>query len=96
MDRKLAELISRCKYGVHLEINTHRDIFENIKGAIDEIQGMLVDRENPPLSPEVAAGMLKTKTIVNVHFYPRTPGCFYCVHHYDLDMALSEALECLE
>ena len=40
--------------------------------------------------------MIETDTIVNIQFYPKTPVGSYSVYHYDLDMALDLALECLK
>lgn len=31
-------------------------------------------------------------TIIEIHFYPDTPVGFYKIFHYDLDMAIDEAL----
>ncbi len=85
---KLTLLINRCKCGVHLTVNDHRDVYETAKQAIQNMEslGHTVDDD------DVRAKMIELDTIVDLHFYPDTPVGFYKVLHYDLDMALDIAL----
>lgn len=87
---KLKKLMARCKCGVHLTINDHRDVYKPVAEALEDLEclGFEVD-------PEVRAMIVETDTLIDLHFYPDTPIGFYKVLHYDLDAALDEALECL-
>lgn len=89
---KLKELISRCKAGVNIEVNEHRNYYETAKVYIEQL-----DERGPihEVNPAIMRKMIETDTIINIHFYPRTPVGFYSVYHYDLDAALDEALACL-
>jgi hypothetical protein len=85
---KLTLLLNRCKCGVHLTVNDHRDVYQTAKQAIEDLESMghTVD------DADVRAKMVDLDTIVDLHFYPDTPVGFYKVLHYDLDMALDIAL----
>jgi hypothetical protein len=48
------------------------------------------------LSEEIANKMIEHNTIIDLQFYPNTPIGFYSIYHYDLEMALDEALEILK
>ena len=90
---KLKELMSRCKCGVFLSVNEHRDYYQTAAARLEELAGY----ECPPeIEPEVRQKIIETDTIINLHFYPDTPIGFYSLYHYDLDAALDEALACLE
>lgn len=88
---KLKALMARCKCGVHLTINDHRDVYKPVAEALDDLEACGFD----DLAPEVRAKIIETDTLIDLHFYPDTPVGFYKVLHYDLDAALDEALECL-
>lgn len=88
---KLKKLLARCKCGVHLTINDHRDIYKPAAEALDDLAACGFD----DIAPEVRQKMIETDTIIDLHFYPDTPVGFYKVLHYDLDAALDEALACL-
>lgn len=85
---KLKLLLNRCKCGVHITVNDHRDVYQTAKQVIEDLESMdhTVDDET------VRAKMIEMDTIVDLHFYPDTPVGFYKVLHYDLDMALDIAL----
>lgn len=89
---KLQKLISLCKCGVFISINEHHDYYQTA-------EEMLIEQNNrgtlPAIAPEIYAKMVELNTIVNIHFYPDTPIRFYEIYHYDLDVALTQALDCL-
>jgi len=92
---KLKELMRRCKCGVYVKVNAHRDVYESAELFLSEMstQG---DHEHLQIDPAVKAKMIETNTIVEVQFYPNTPISFYVLRHYDLDAALDDALACLD
>lgn len=88
---KLKELLARCKCGVFLTVNEHRDYYNTAAQALDEAKG----HECPPeIEPDVEARMVETNTIVRLQFYPDTPIGSYEIWHYDIDAALDMALNC--
>jgi hypothetical protein len=88
---KLKELLARCKCGVFLTVNEHRDYYETATERLDELASM----ECPPeYTDDVRQKMIETDTIIELQFYPNTPIGSYRVVHHDLDAALDEALAC--
>jgi len=87
---KLKILMGRCKCGVMLTVNDHRNVYISAAEALEDLlsQGFEV-------SKEIAAKIIETDTMIDLHFYPDTPVGFYKVLHYDIDAALDEALACL-
>jgi hypothetical protein len=93
MADKLKELLSRCKCGVYLSVNEHRDLYRTAEAHLDELAGY----ECPPtIRDDVRQKMIETDTIVELQFYPNTPVGFNRVYHYDLGAALDEALACFK
>ncbi len=90
---KLKKLLERCKCGVYLSVNEHRDYYQT---AADRLKELYEQREEPPeINEDVRVKMIETDTIVELQFYPDTPIRSYTIWHYDLDEALAVALECL-
>jgi hypothetical protein len=91
---KLKELLARCKCGVYVQVNVHRDVYETAEQWW-ETQDICGDslKFTPP---EVRAEMIRLNTVVDVQFYPDTPVGFYRVAHHDLDAALGAALACFD
>lgn len=87
IDSSLQKLLDRCKYGVALDVNRHRDFHESVS---EYMSGRDADDE---IEPEIYQKMIETDTIISLQFHPDTPVGFYQVYHYDLSEALSIALE---
>jgi hypothetical protein len=82
-------LLERCKCGVYLHVNEHRDDYETATGKLAYLQ-----LESPPeISDDVREGIIRTDTIVDLQFYPDTPIGFYKIVHYDVEEALRLALK---
>jgi hypothetical protein len=91
---KLKQLLDKCKCGVFLTVNEHRDYYETAEQRLAEHYGWM---ECPPeIAPEVRAKMIETNTIVDLQFYPDTPIGSYHILHHDLDAALDAALACFD
>jgi hypothetical protein len=90
---KLQELINRCRCGVYVSVNEHRDVYQTAQQRILEWRDECQDSDIPA---EVLNTMIERNTIVEVQFYPDTPIGFYRVRHYDLESALDIALDGLE
>jgi hypothetical protein len=88
MTEKLKQLLGACKGSVTLTVNGHRDTYNTVALALDDLLILGFD-----VVPEVRKKMIETDTMIDLHCYPRTPVCFFKVLHYDLDAALDVALE---
>lgn len=83
---KLQELIKRCKCGVFVSVNAHRDYYE----APDSY----IARHEEIVDPALLARMVATDTVVEVQFYPETPIGSYVIFDVEIDAALDRALAC--
>ncbi len=89
---KLSELLSKCKCGVFVSVNEHRDYYQTAEESLKEDDCL----ECPPeIELEVRSVMIEKNTIIIVQFYPDTPIGSYSIYHHDLDKALDQALNCL-
>ena len=89
---KLKRLLERCKCGVFLIVNEHRDYYQTAEEKLNEASKY----DFPPvIEDNVREIMIKTNTIIVLQFYERTPISSYEIWHYDLDKCLDEALDCL-
>ncbi len=88
----LKNLMARCKCGVYLSLNEHRDYYASAEERLKELSSF-----GPLEVPEeVLKKMIETNTIIDLYFYPDTPVSFYKILHYDIVEALKIALEILE
>lgn len=83
---KIAELVRRCKCGVHLTFNGHRDNYESVRSYVS-----FVPADEP--DADVLALMVERDTVVDLQCYVETPIGFYRIVHYDLDAALDAMLD---
>ena len=93
MTDKLKDLLARCKCGVFLTVNEHRDYYQTAEYTLDEAQGHECPFE---IEDDVRRVMIETDTIIRIQFYPHTPIGSYEIWHHDLDAALDEALACFD
>lgn len=84
------KILERCKCGVFLTVNEHKDYYQTTAEKIAELRD-----NDDEISDEAAGLMLSADTIVELQFYPDTPIGFYKVISHDFDDAVSRALECL-
>lgn len=92
---KLKELMVRCQCGVFLHVNEHRDYYQKVESYLEDIQAR--QPENPlEIAVNVRTKMIELDCIIDLQFYPNTPISSYSIYHYDLDMALDEALACFK
>ena len=85
---KLQELMNRCKCGVYVTVNEHRDTYETVESWLHE--------QGADISDSVKSEMITRNTLISVQFYPETPISFHVIYHFSLDAALSEALRCID
>lgn len=92
MQAKIERLMARCKCGIHLTVNEHRDYYETPEQRLEWYAGL----ECPPnIADDVRAGILSSDTIIDLIVYPDTPIGSYHIVHYSLDGALDAALACV-
>jgi hypothetical protein len=76
----LEELIKKCKAGVFLYANEHKDYYDGEEFKINEVNSRaLANGDDKEIDEELAQRMIKDKIIINLHFYPETPIGFYSV-----------------
>ena len=90
---KLKKLIEICKCGVHITVNSHRDYYETVEQHFKGNPIMEEDLED--IEPDVYEKMKELNVIVELQYYPDTPIGFYKVYHYDIELAVEEALSSL-
>ncbi len=89
---KLKKLLERCKCGVFITVNEHKNYY---RSAADHIEEMSFT-EDDAMSDEMKEKMIALDTIIRLHFYPETPIGSYVIIDCDLESALYRALQCLE
>lgn len=90
MNEKFKAIVAHCRYGVYLQVNAHRDCYQPIEERLEHLSTCAVPE------PAVQAEMIRTDTIVELQFYPRTPIGFEMVLHYDIDEALEQGLRIIQ
>lgn len=81
---KLAELISLCRYGVHVSVNEHRDYHHSVMGYLRD------EGQNP--ESEVAREMTRLDRVVCVRFFADSTLVSGAVYHHDVDAAVDLAI----
>lgn len=89
----MKEIIERCKCGIYLEVNRHRDYYDTIEEAITEENERNTE---PEIEPELAERMIKENMFISLQFYPDTPVGFYKVYGTSLDEVVEKAKQALE
>ena len=87
---KLKELLSKVKCSLSLEVNRHRDYYESIEHAVEELIG------EGEIDEEMGRKMIEANTLIYLCFYPDTPIGSYTVYGYDLDLVLYMALRYMD
>jgi hypothetical protein len=89
----LKTLLGRCKGGVFLTVNEHKNYYDTIEKTLQDYAEMPCP---PEFTEEVLSGIHRTGNVVDLQFYPDTPIGSYHIVHYDLDDALKIAIECVK
>lgn len=94
MNDKFKKILERCKCGVYLTINEHRDYYETAQKNLD-LQIELNEDFIEDVGKEVINKMVELDTIINLQIYPDTPIGFYSIYHYNLDHVIDTAYNIL-
>ena len=96
----IEELIKKCKCGIYLTVNKHKNVYQPTKEAIEETNdfdkranGHHTDYE-PEIDEETAKRMIELDCIYELQFYPDTPIGSYSVWGTSLEEVLKKAEEC--
>ena len=87
MTDTINRLIKRCKAGIYIVVNEHKNFYESIEDYI---------KQNPDIIGVIREGMIKYDSFIQITFYPDNPIGQYTIYHYDYDMALKEVTEILD
>lgn len=89
----IEDIIEKCKCGVYLTVNRHRDYYETAEQFIsdDVNSGLFID-----VPEDEKQRMIDTNTIVELQFYPNTPIGSYCVLAASMSKVLRLAEECFK
>lgn len=83
----LEELMQGCKGSVTIEINPHHRTYETAA------EYLASERADAPT--EIQREMEARDRVVHVQAYPKTPIGFFCVYHYDVVVAVTDAARIL-
>ena len=81
----LQELLSLCKYGIQIYVNSYKNAYQSVYEGID-----IIDEKLPI---KIKNAMIKTENIINIDCYPFTPISSLSVYHYDINDAIEEAIK---
>lgn len=87
----MKKIAQRCKAGVYLRINEHKDRYKSAFDYIEELRAIGAIEDEDDVEEEILNIMIKTDSIVELTFYPETPIGSYTVYHYDVDLAIEQA-----
>lgn len=87
---KLNQLISECKCGISLFVNDHKDCYQTARERIYDKKETF--GEAITASDEIKQKMIELDTIIYLSFYPDTPIGSVDIYHYDVNMAIDQAL----
>jgi len=88
----LNKLISKCKCGVHVAINVHKDNYMSVSEYMEE-SDHISDEDILYIGENVLNQMIAKDTIVHLYYYLDTPVGYNEVYHYDINSAVKIALE---
>lgn len=87
----LHKLLSLCKCGISIDINSYRDAYESVSDWIANTEIQLEE----PIEIDIKNGMKKTQNIIEINCYPFTPISSITIYHYDIDMAIDQMIDAI-
>lgn len=86
----MREIIEKCKCGVYLTVNEHKDVYQSAEDFIKEEHE---DMEDVP--EDVKKKMIEEDIIMSLQFYPNTPIGFFKIWHWNYYELVKEAKKVL-
>lgn len=93
VENKMKQIIKKCKCGVFLRANEHKDYYQTVEQYL--IEQIIDQAEIDEIGKDVWNKMIELDTIFILQFYPNTPVGFYKIFHYDYDKLIKKALDIL-
>jgi hypothetical protein len=93
MMNNLIKLLNRCKCGVYVTVNPHRDNYQSSRQYLENLE--MGDPMALNIPDAVRDVMETTDTVVSIIFYPDTPIGSYHIYHFDISEAIEAAIACL-
>ena len=87
----LEKLLSLCKCGVSIDVNSYRDAYESVSDWITNTEIQLEE----PIEIDIKNGMNETQNIIEIHCYPFTPISSITIYHYDIDIAIEQMIDAI-
>lgn len=88
------KIITRCKAGITLEIDSHKANYISISDHIDNINSIYEDDD--VIDEDLKSRIIEADKIFELHCYADTPIGSYKVYGSTLEEVISKAKECLE
>ena len=88
MNEQFLAILKRCKAGVYLTINQHRDYYQDVQTFLSE--------EEVDIEQDILKKMIETDTVVRFQFYPDTPIGSYTLWHFEVEQCIANAWETLQ
>lgn len=87
---KLKEILSICRCSFSIEVNRHKDFYQTIKEYLED------DEKYEDATEDICKKIIDNDNIIEIWMHKDTPVGFYKIIHYDLDLAIEEALKCIK
>ena len=87
----LQKLLSLCKCGVSIYVNSHRDAYESVSDWINSTEIQLEE----PIEIDIKNGMNETQNVIEINCYPFTPISSITIYHYDIDIAIEQMIDAI-
>jgi hypothetical protein len=78
------KVVNQCKAGFHLEINQHKNYYENVENYLVDLGE--IPGETIPM--DIWESIRDKDNLVEIQFYPDTPIGFHKIYHHDILQAL--------
>ena len=88
---RLIYLSSKCKGGIILTIDGHKGCCTTIDKYINTPE--FCGCKDGDIEDWIKDKIIELNTIVELQFYPDSPIGFYKIYHYDIEMAVDNAIK---
>jgi hypothetical protein len=86
---KLKRLVEACKFGFSFYVNNHLTCRLSIPKYLESVSADILDSD-------VYNKMLHTRSLIEIICYPNNSVGSFTVYHYDIELAIDEALKIIE
>jgi len=86
----LKKLVEACKFGFDICINSHKPFHQTIEDYLNDRVSF------SDVELEVYSGIIERQNVVEISCYPENSVSYFTVYHYDIELAIDEALKIIE